>query len=67
MEFGISRVITSHNAAERSAEKTYPIQLGTDGALQVGTPAIKRTKMSERDFSGSELMTPSGSFPLKFP
>lgn len=67
IEFGLSRVITSHNAAERSAEKTYPIQLGADGTLLVGTPAIKRKQMSERDFSGSELMTPSGSFPLKFP
>jgi hypothetical protein len=43
------------------------VTLLPSGELQIGAPVTKRKKMSEKEFSGSELQTPAGTFQLKFP
>lgn len=67
ISFFSSRKVEEHSGAERMAQKTYSLSLQADGTLKIGVPEIVRKRMSEKEFSGREILTPSGSFPLQFP
>ena len=50
----------------RSAKIECPVNLQPSGELQIGKPVITRNMMTEKEFTGAELRTPSGTFQLKF-
>ena len=61
------RVTSEEDVVLREASKACAVTLLPSGELQIGAPVTKRKKMSEKEFSGSELQTPAGTFQLKFP
>ncbi len=67
IRFATSLSLAAVRGDGRSAEKVYPIQLSQGGELQIGAPQISRKQLSEKEFSGRDLQTPVGTFPLKFP
>lgn len=66
IHFLTARKVIHNHDSERSAEKSYPLTVSAGGELQIGAPSLTRKKMSEKEFTGREIQTPSGSFPLKF-
>lgn len=67
IQYSTSLSLEPNARAVRTAEKTYPVALRPTGELQVGAPQITRKQLSEKEFTGRDLQTPVGSFPLKFP
>ena len=66
--YSTTRQVTSEeDVVLREASKACAVTLLPSGELQIGAPVTKRKKMSEKEFSGSELQTPAGTFQLKFP
>ena len=63
----IRQVGGEEEAPLREASQECAVKLMPSGELQIGAPVTKRKKMSEKEFSGSELQTPAGTFQLKFP
>lgn len=61
------RVTSEEDVVLREASKECAVKLLPSGELQIGAPVTKRKKLSEKEFSGSELQTPAGTFQLKFP
>lgn len=51
----------------RSADKTFSVKLQPSGELQIGTPIIRRNKMTDKESSVGDLQTPTGTFKLAFP
>lgn len=66
--YSTTRQVTSEeDVVLREASKACAVTLLPSGELQIGAPVTKRKKLSEKEFSGSELQTPAGTFQLKFP